>query len=331
MNRKGVNYDTGFFPGGTDSRPDFDSETAKREMRVIADELHCTSVRISGGVPERLSAAARHAADAGLEVWFAPFPCDKTQEELIPFYLDCATRAEELRLAGAEVVLVLGCEMTLFIHGFIDGEDTYARINTLSTGGPAVWSKLGQISASLNGFLGEVAKRVREVFGGKLSYSSGTWEQVDWTPFDYVGVDAYRDANNKSTFRDDVRRQFSHGKPVVVTEFGCCTYEGAGDRGGMGWAIVDFSGEEPVLDADYVRSEAEQVTYLRESLEVFEELGVDGAFWFTFVNEKSVHRAGDPRRDLDMGSYSVVKTSPEGAWAPKEVFHALAATYRDDA
>jgi hypothetical protein len=33
-------------------------------------------VRISGGDAERLSTVARHAADAGLEVWFYPFPGD---------------------------------------------------------------------------------------------------------------------------------------------------------------------------------------------------------------------------------------------------------------
>jgi hypothetical protein len=59
MRARGINYDTGFFPGGHDSRPDFDAETARRELRVIAQDLHCAAVRISGGDPERLSVAAR--------------------------------------------------------------------------------------------------------------------------------------------------------------------------------------------------------------------------------------------------------------------------------
>ena len=32
MRGKGINYDTGFFPGGQDSRPDFDPETARKEI-----------------------------------------------------------------------------------------------------------------------------------------------------------------------------------------------------------------------------------------------------------------------------------------------------------
>lgn len=336
MRGKGINYDTGFFPGGTDSRPDFTVETARREMRIIAEDLHCTAVRVSGGDAERLSAAARCAAEAGLEVWFAPFPCELDRAQLLPFFADCAERAEEIRRTGAEVVFVTGCELTLFAHGFLDGADSYARINTLMTGGPELWSKLGEVGANLGAFLAEAAAVVRERFHGKLCYASGPWEFPDWSPFDYVGVDAYRDANNAAEYREHLRRAFAYGKPVVATEFGCCTYVGAADKGGLGWAVLDLSLEPPRLDADYERSEAEQVGYLRDLLAIFEEEGVDTAFWFTFVNERAVHRPGSAREDLDMASYSVVKILPDGArgttypelgWEPKEAFHALAAAY----
>jgi len=57
MRGKGINYDTGFYPGGHNSRERFDAGTVRREMGVIARELHCTAVRISGGEPARLSIA----------------------------------------------------------------------------------------------------------------------------------------------------------------------------------------------------------------------------------------------------------------------------------
>ena len=50
MRGKGINYDTGFSPGGRNSREDFDAGIVRREMHVIARELHCTAVRVSGGV-----------------------------------------------------------------------------------------------------------------------------------------------------------------------------------------------------------------------------------------------------------------------------------------
>jgi len=118
MRGRGINYDTGFLPGGQSTRESFDPEVVRRELRIIADDLHCNAVRISGADPERLSVAAAHALDAGLEVWFAPFPCELTTDELLPYLDDCAARAEDLRGRSArEVVLVLGCETSLFSPG----------------------------------------------------------------------------------------------------------------------------------------------------------------------------------------------------------------------
>lgn len=341
MRGKGINYDTGFLPGGKNSRPHFDSEAVRREMRVIAEELHCTAVRITGADPERLSIAARHAAEAGLEVWFAPFPCELAPEQLLPFFADCADRAEQLRSTGAEVVLVTGCELSLFAAGFIPGDTVFERIAAISSGDPKLWADFGRILKALNDFLAETAAVVRSRFGGRITYASGMWERVDWQPFDLVAVDAYRDADNAERFADNLRELcVGHEKPVAITEFGCCTYLRAADRGGMGWAIVDDEATPPRLDGDYQRSEAEQVEYMRELLDVFGQAGVDSAFWFTFAAYGAVHHPDQPRADLDMASYGVVKILPEGTpgatrtdfgWEPKESFHALASAYGDQA
>ncbi|MBS2553304.1 hypothetical protein KGQ19_41265 [Catenulispora sp. NL8] len=331
MRGKGINYDTGFFPGGKDSRPDFDPETARRELRIIADELHCTAVRISGALPDRLEAAAQAAAEAGLEVWFAPFPCEASREELLEQLADCARRAERIRAAGTEVVFVAGCETSLFCPGYFDGDDTYARIETLSGGGMALWSRLGEILGKFNGYLVQAAAAVREHFHGKVTYAAGPWEFIDWTPFDFVSVDAYRSKENKDKFADEIREHLKHGKPVVATEFGCTTYVGAGDRGGMGWAILDASVDPPVVQGDHVRSEDEQTAYFTELYDVFEAAGLDSAFWFTFATFRAVHVPDDPRRDLDLASYGTVTMTgpdtPELNWRRKKVFHTIAERY----
>jgi hypothetical protein len=331
MRGKGINYDTGFFPGGKDSRPDFDPETARSEMRVIADDLHCTAVRVSGALADRLSAAARAAADAGLEVWFAPFPAEMPREELLAYLADCARQAEEIRAGGAEVVFVAGCETSLFCPGYFDGEDVFARITTLSTGGMELWSRFGEILGRLSGYLAEAAAVVREHFHGKVTYAAGPWEHIDWTPFDFVSVDAYRQAENKEKFREEIADHAKHGKPVVATEFGCTTHVGAGDRGGMGWAIVDHSAEPPVIDGDFVRSEDEQVEYFTELFDVFEQAGLDSAFWFTFATYQARHDPEDPHKDLDLAAYGTVRMTgpdtPELNWEPKKVFHAIAERY----
>jgi hypothetical protein len=72
---KGINYDTGFTPGGSISRNRFDPGVVRREMQIIATELNCTAVRITGAEPSRLSLAAEQAAAAGLEVWMSSPRC----------------------------------------------------------------------------------------------------------------------------------------------------------------------------------------------------------------------------------------------------------------
>ena len=126
-------------------------------------------------------------------------------------------------------------------------------------------------------------------------------------------MDAYRDADNAGTFAADLRKQAGQGKPLVVSEYGCCTYQGAGERGGMGWAIIekDADADPPRLDGDYVRDETEQVRYLTELTAIFEAEGVELAFWFTFAGYNLVSSDG-PRCDLDLASYGVVRMLPGG-------------------
>jgi hypothetical protein len=66
---------------------------------------------------------------------------------------------------------------------------------------------------------------VRQVFHGKVTYASvARLETVDWSLFDFVSIDMYRDKLTKDTYGDLIKRYFVHSKPVVITEFGCCTY-----------------------------------------------------------------------------------------------------------
>ncbi|MEU0388445.1 hypothetical protein [Streptomyces chartreusis] len=339
MRGKGINYDTGAHPAGKPTREAFDAAAVHREMQIIANELHCTAVRITGQDPERLTTAAEYAAEAGLEVWFSPFPSEMTTEQMLPYLADCAARAEDLRCHGAEVVLVTGGELSIFAHGFLPGDDVFARTALFTAPGPDLLLLLATVPVRLNAFLAEVADTVRTSFRGEITYASLLFEHIDWTPFDFVAVDAYRAAHDAHTYRDQIRALHQHGKPVAVTEFGCCTYRGAGNRGGRGWMIVDREHRPPRLDGDYLRDEQEQATHLGELLHIFEQEDVDSAFWFTFAGYHFLHHP-DPRHDLDMASYGLVKVTgttggdaypgPGTHWEPKAAFHALAAAFSSD-
>jgi hypothetical protein len=331
---KGITYDTGFFHAGMSTRETFDPEVVKGEMHIIHDDLHCNVVRITGGNADRLEIAALHAADAGLEVWFSPFISDLTTDELLDFLADCARRAERLRKLGAEVVFVTGAELSLFTVGFLPGDTLEERMGLLATP-QRLRELLPQVSPRLNDFLGKAVARVRERFGGKISYASiPSFERVDWTPFDFIAVDAYRTSEIADRYRDAMRALVAQGKPVAITEFGCTTFRGAGDLGARGGMIVEYDSNIPRLNGDYIRDEAEQATYLRELLEIFTEEGVDSAFVNTFVSYFLPHRS-DPCLDLDMASYGVVKVLedrpghayPNMPWEPKAAFTALADYY----
>ena len=274
MRWKGINYDTGVVSiGDRLSRESFDPLQVRREMEVIARDLKCNAVRISGADPTRIALAAEEALAQGLTVWFAPFPTNMTTDELIPYFTACAQAAEALRQPPSHVVFVLGCEISLYNSGFIPGATMQERMQAMMN--PALLASQSaspeELLRRFNGFLAQAVAAVRERFAGPVTYASGAWEQVDWSLFDIVSIDAYRDAGNKDAYREQLRAYSVHGRPVVVTEFGCCTYQGAQDRGGLGWAIVDRSAQPPRLTEAVVRDEQVQVAYLAESLDIFEE------------------------------------------------------------
>ncbi|WP_159848904.1 hypothetical protein [Nocardia sp. CY41] len=339
MRAKGISYETGFVHGGRFSRVRFDAETVTEELRVIRDDLHCNAVRVIGGDPGRLEIAADIAADLGLEIWFSPYPLESTTEEMSALFADCAERAERIRQRGAEVVFVTGAELSLMHPGFLPGDSIDDRVRLLTARPDDLGELVGEASRRVNDFLDKAVATVRERFGGLVTYASVPLERVDWTPFDIVSVDLYRTAEIADRFGEGVRTLVATGKPLAITEFGAATFAGAGDLGAQGLRIVEYDDTRgPVrLNGEYARDEAGQARYLRELLEIFDAEGVDSAFVFVLALYDHVHRpGGDPRDDLDLASYGVVKvledrpgeTYPDLPWEPKAAFTTLADYYR---
>ena len=342
MRGKGINYDTGFLNAGTSTRDLFDPEIVRREMRIIHDDLHCNTVRVTGGNVDRLEIAATHAADTGLEAWLCPFTNGLTRSELLDLLADCADRAERLRTRGADIVLLTGSELSLFTLGFFPGETLEERL-ALIADPLRVRPLIAEVRLRVNDFLGQAVDVVRTRFGGKVSYASLPLERVDWIPFDIIATDAaYRTVATAAHFRDLIRtfvaQGRSLGKPAAVTEFGCMTFRGAADSAADVPSIVSWANGRPErLNADYVRDEVEQATYLRELLDVFDTEGIDSAFVYTFARYDLPHRE-DPRVDLDLASRGVVKVFddngvarakryPDMPWEPKAAFDAVADYY----
>jgi hypothetical protein len=350
MRLRGVSYDVGRVLDGMNWRPAFDPAETRRELAIIRDDLHCNAVRICGADIGRVVSVAADALDLGLHVWLSPELWDHDATETLEYVAAAARQAESVREQWPDrVTFSVGSELTLFMKGFLDGDSFRERLAH-----PALIDRLrsGAHNEPLNAFLARATAAARQSFRGPISYASLTSEHIDWTRFDVVGVDLYREAANRDRYARELRRYLSYGRPLVISEFGCCTFRGAADLGPRGWEIVDFSTLPPKLKGDYVRDEGEQAREVADLLATFTEAGLDGAFVFGFVQPLNPY-SEDPRYDLDMAAYSLVKsfgsrlgdvasllpelpwdttrmgsTYPGLPWEPKESFRAVAQAYR---
>jgi hypothetical protein len=334
----GVHYDVGvhFLPTCL-SRPTFDPELIRLEIRAIKEDLHANAVRLVGEDIDRLRYAGMAAVEAGLSVFFNPWFINQTGEQTLAALGPAVKVAEELRAAGGDVTFVLGCEHSLFAFGIIPGSNVYERVGwlvSLRKGAPQS-PTLEQVAEQVNSFLHRAVDLVRASFGGPLTYAAGVWEHVDWTRIDMVGLDYYRQSQTDEQYAQGLRDAARHGKPVGVLEFGCCSYVGADKEGGMGWMLLDEwrdGGAAWVSGKPPVRSEATQGRYIADQMDIFVRESVDAVFVFTFAAPYLTHNPDDPDRDFDMCSFSLTKLfepqTPRGRsmppWEPKEAFQSLA-------
>ncbi len=344
MQHRGVHYDTGTTfrgPGYAIStrRADLDTSVVRRELAIIRDDLHANAVRIVGSDVERMTAVTAVALGLGLEVWFSPAFFEYSPEQTAARMVDAAKAATPLSEAHpGRVIFVAGSELMLFMKGLVPGKSVTERLECLK-GDP---SQLG--NGGLDEYLADLVLRVRAVFDGSLSYASLVFEQVDWAPFDYVGVDHYREARTKDRYVERLEPFLSFGKPVIVTEFGMRTYRGAASSGALGFGVTDTTRLwlhtrpviggffRPRLKGKFQRDEAMQARELVETLNELEGSGVAGALLSTFATPEA-YTDDDPRYDLDMDSMSLVKSLPDGRhgttypdmpWEPKESFAVVA-------
>lgn len=341
---RGVSYDTGtnFATGqGPISRAVWSAERMREEIGAIADQMHCNSVTIYGSDIGRLSETVAEAADHGMHVWLQPRLVDRTQPETLDHIAECARLAESARRQGAAIRYSLGCTHAMGTPGIMPGEKYHERMANLypdaehrflkPTGG---YDKQ-QSTIRLNEFLTRAAKIARGSFSGELIYSAGNFEDVDWSIVDYVGLTYYYSYHpTKEGHAAEIGGYRRWGKPIVISEYGTPAYAGAAERGLLAFDVVDRSGPVPTVLDGYVRDEQAQADYHLRMLAMFEELGIYSVAIAEFIHPTHPH-SDDPRYDLDVASWALVKTIREDysdwaspyRWAPKKAFHAVGRYY----
>src|SRR5215468_4222929 len=102
------------------TRPKLDLATAERELQIARDDLHCNAVRLIGRDVDRLVQVAERALALGLEVWLSPALWGRSPDETFEYDVAAAERADRLRRRHPDrLVLVLGNELTLMMHGLV--------------------------------------------------------------------------------------------------------------------------------------------------------------------------------------------------------------------
>ena len=346
----GVVYDVGlrFSNLGKLSLEHFNPDQVEHDMQTIANDLHANSVRIEGEDIDRLVISSRAAHRAGLSVWFSPWLMDAGLEENRTYIAAAARAAEELRQEGVDIVLVVACEYTIFNDGIYPGWGVIERAgwayNALDNKGwPYTPEGLPEPfptkAKELNRVLAILTDIARQSFKGPVTYSAAIFEEVDWSIFDFVGTNYYREKQTDQEYVAGLDYFASFNKPIAVMEFGCCAYEGAALRGSRGWRILQ--GRTPEGDGIWeggvppVRNEKEQADYIKRQLKVYEEQGVEGAFIFIF--SQPGYPTGEGSRDFDLCGFSLVKLFPDEDprsrmvpnWEAKEALHHVGEYFRN--
>lgn len=305
---KGVNYDVGVgLISVNNAINDLNASKMEEEIGVIKNELHCNAVRIYGRDLQKLIECSEIAIKAGLMVWFSPRCINASLEETLDYIIKCSVAAEQLRKISRDIVYVLGNEFSLDIKGFIEGENIFKRISNLSKPIFLIRNYLGLgFNNELNDFLAKAVSAARQKFRGEITYASGQWEKINWDIFDIIAVNYYRNRFNAWKYRRTVSKLVQMQKKFTITEFGCCSYKGAGHKGARGYSIIDWTNSRPKLKRIPERDEGVQSKYLIDLLNIYSEEKVYAAFVYTFIARRAKYDI-NPEYDLDMANFGLVK------------------------
>lgn len=330
--RGGVCYDTGVqgAPGEPSSRVRWSRRQLEREIGMIAHDLRCPSITAFGSDIGRLVETTTAANRHGMEVFVQPRFYDRPQDEILEHMAESARQAERLR-RGDNIKFVTGCEHFLFTPGIIPGATFMERIANIPGIPDAEWPA---IVRRFREFMARAVEVARREFKGKITYGSAAGADAlwnDWSLFDIVGLDYYAYFETDAEYTTDLDQYRRWNKPIMVLEFGSCTYTGAAKAGGMGWDIFDTEPDPAVVKPGIVRDEREQADHIARMLRVFGKEKLAGAHLYSVISPDAPHHATNRDLDYDMAAYSLYRTVRE-RWhdenspyelEPKQSFHAF--------
>ncbi len=338
---KGINYNAGIEYDSSVYRSDkIDLERLKKDL-VLIKNLNCNAIRLYGSHIDKLILYSEEALKKGFYVWISPRLIDGGKQQTIKFVKEASKKAEQLRKKYKKVVFIVGNELLIDSKVVFDAPRIFQRVDFLKSYINFKFSikneipQLKQIFSSMRKFLEKTDNSIKEFveilrtetsknFKGKITYASLPCEEIDWKNFDIVAVNLYRNQWNAPIYTDGLRKYVSLGKPVAITEFGTCAYKGASKLGGSAYDVVDY--RTKAIKNGIIRDENEQAEYLKELIKLYWKENIFAAFIFDFKEEWKIH-SKNPRKDLDLSSFGIVKVLENGDVVPKKAFNVVRRLY----
>ena len=256
-----------------------DKNIIEEELAIIKQDLGCNTVRLISDSNNKLIEAAEIALKLNLEPWVSNRLFGLNKKGACKELSELAIACEELRRRHqTKLVIVVANEPSL---------DTKF---VWSLGPPFSHSKLEHFFSKnkynakldLRTISSELAIQIKKYFNGPITLASGLWERIDWKLYDYVGVNLYINKYNKNVYENSIDEYLVYKKPIVITDFGCCTFKGASDYGGSGWYYASKN--------TVIYDEKEQADTIEKCIKIFKNMGVEGSFLLGYVEPKPFTR-----------------------------------------
>lgn len=310
MKFKGVNYNAGIDYNQCGEDKEINIKKFLLDLKWIK-RMNCNSIRLYGSHNGKLLRYSKLALKNGFIVWASPRYIGKNKDETLRLLLDFSKQLEKMRHSD-NVFLIIGNEFTIDMWGLVVGNTQMQRAMNYKDAKSDV----------LNRILSKFIPEIRNIFGGKITYAALITENIDYSLFDYIGLNYYWYYGNMFNYVSRLKNlSKEYHKKIIVTEFGTCCYKFASILDGAAYYPIQELKlhEKPILNRLIIRDEKEQVKYLRRCFKKFEKADVEGTFIFDFAEKWKTFIPN--KKCMDLASFGIMRQYPDGRIEPKLAFN----------
>ena len=317
MKFKGITYNAGIDYNQRGDGKNMDTQEFLYDLKYIK-KMNCNSIRLYGSHNKKLLTYTKLALQNGFIVWASPRYIGKSKDETIKLLLDFSDKLEKLR-SGNNIFLIIGNEFAIDMDGLVPGDTQMQRARNYKKTSSEV----------LNNIFSEFVPKIRNVFGGKMTYAALITEDIDYSLFDYIGLNYYWHWKNMFNYSSRLKNlSKKYHKKIIITEFGTCCYKFASCLNGAAYYPIQELRlhEKPILKWLVMRNEMEQIRCIKRCFKAFKKANVEGAFIFDYAEKWKIYVP--ETGDMDLASFGVMRCYPDGKIKQKLAFEYIKQLYQ---